>query len=89
MSGTVKTVLIVGAAAAAAFVLLRALAPAPVMVRPATGGGISVRGLLSLGSAIGNGLSEVFGSSPPSTPTEIDGTPTSDFTSGHFGVDYS
>jgi hypothetical protein len=91
MDGTTKTVLIVGVAAVAAFVLLRTLAPMPrpVTTRPAANG-VTLRGVVDVGSALFSAGQKLFGSSttaPP--PSEIDGVSTADFQAGHFGVDYS
>lgn len=89
MSTTTKTVLIVGAAAVAAFVLLRALAPQPV-ARPTgpTIGGVSVNGILDFGAQAFGAVRGLF-SEPAKAPTEIDGVSTADFQAGHFGTDYS
>ena len=89
MSGTVKTVLIVGAAAAAAFIILRAVAPAPMPAAASRSGGLTLRGIVDIGSAIGGAAKQLFGSESQAAPTQIDGVGTGEFQAGHFGVDYS
>lgn len=95
MSETQKTILIAGGVVVGAFLLMKVIAPAPV-VRPSAPASSGLAGLIGNIAAIGGGLSSLFGGSSDGqvVNTAVQTTPITDaqtdaFSSGHFGVDFS
>ncbi len=92
---TGKTVLIAGGVVVGAFLLMKVIAPAPVVRKGPPSTTSSLSGIVGNIAAIGGGLASIFGSHDGEVVnTTVQTTPITDaqtdaFTAGHFGVDFS